>query len=88
MKFHMDIELTESNCRLIKTYIKQLIKRQKQDKRRIKDLQKQNEMFQEQIHVLQEQNEMFQEQMKRDEPFVTYGIQVANLTNEFISKSE
>lgn len=74
MKFHMDIELTESNCRLIKTYIKQLIKRQKQDKHRIKDLQKQNEMF--------------QEQMKRDEPFVTYGIQVANLTNEFISKSE
>ena len=74
MKFHMDIELTESNCRLIKTYIKQLIKRQKQDKHRIKDLQKQNEMF--------------QEQMKRDEPFVTYGIQVANLTNEFFSKSE
>ena len=74
MKFHMDIELTESNCRLIKTYIKQLIKRQKQDKHRIKDLQKQNEMF--------------QEQMKRDEPFVTYGIQVANLTNEFFFKSE
>ena len=73
MKFHMDIELTESNCRLIKTYIKQLIKRQKQDKHRIKDLQKQNEMF--------------QEQMKRDEPFVTYGIQVANLTNEFFFKS-
>ena len=44
-------------------------------------------MFQEQIHVLQEQNEMFQEQMKRDEPFVTYGIQVANLTNEFFFKS-
>lgn len=66
MKFHMDIEITESNCRLIKTYIKQLIKRQKQDKHKIRELQKQNEML--------------KEQMRRDEPFITYGIQVANLT--------
>lgn len=73
MKLSIDFDTTiKSNCRLIKTYIKQLRKRQKQQKITIKQLNQELSTTQSKINELESK-------LKEYEPYVKYALAILEI---------